>query len=88
MSAKALCLASPVFTGMFDQTGPWASANPSANKDYHLHDDDPDALLLLLHVAHLQFQKLPVRTLWFEEVYNITSLSSVIYTMWSSLVYV
>ena len=64
VSSKAMCLASPVWRAMLDPQGPWAkqssSSSPSSGLSSHaMLEDDPDALLILLRIAHLRFSELP-----------------------------
>ena len=56
VSTKALCLASPVWKTMFDPQGPWARQN---NEGFKMLEDDPNALLILLDAAHLNFDCVP-----------------------------
>lgn len=74
VSTKAMCLASPVFSRMFDPDRPWANASKSINKDDTLHGDDPAALEILLRIAHLQFLRLPLSLLSIDQFYNIAVL--------------
>ena len=61
VSDKVMCIASSVWQAMFDPQGSWAKQ--SLNQEYHLVDDDPDALLIVLRIAHLDFEKVPTRIL-------------------------
>ena len=57
VSSKVLCLASPVWKAMLKSNGHFKEAILSAGvREVHLADDDPDALLLVLRIAHLQFR--------------------------------
>lgn len=56
VSSKVMCLASPVWRAMLDPQGHWAK-QPSGV--FSLLEDDPDALLIILRIAHLQFSDLP-----------------------------
>jgi len=51
-----MTLASPVWKVMFD---PQSRFKEATEKEVRFLDDDPDMLLLLLRIAHLQFQELP-----------------------------
>lgn len=57
VSSKVMCLASPVWRAMFDPQGPWAKR--SSTGPFSLPEDDPDALLTILRIAHLHFSDLP-----------------------------
>lgn len=62
VSSKVMCLASPVWRAMCDPQGLWAkqsSSSSSSTANVNLPEDDPDALLILLRIAHLQFSDLP-----------------------------
>lgn len=52
VSSNAMRLASPVWRTMLDPEGRFMEANA---KEVSLPDDDPDALLIILHIAHLNF---------------------------------
>jgi hypothetical protein len=54
VSSKAMCLASPVWRAMF--TGPYKEG---AAKEIAFPEGKPDALLITLRIAHLQFKDLP-----------------------------
>ena len=58
VSAKVMCLASPVWKAMFDPSGPWAKRS-SGTEGVKMLEDDPDALLILLDAAHLNFDHVP-----------------------------
>jgi len=55
VSRRTMALSSPVWRAMF-QASKWAE---SASKEIALPDDDPEALLLLMRIAHLQFDMIP-----------------------------
>ncbi|KAK4697983.1 hypothetical protein P7C71_g179, partial [Lecanoromycetidae sp. Uapishka_2] len=63
VSSKAMQLASPVWATLFDPQGRFLEANA---KEVSLPDDDPHALLILLHIAHLNFDLItsPVNVGW------------------------
>ena len=54
VSSKAMCLASHVWRKMLEPT------SLCEQKRVDLTDDDPEALLLLLQISHLQFSKVPL----------------------------
>ena len=71
VSSKVLCLASPVWRAMFNSSGHFAEACSSAGvREVRLADDDPDALLLVLRIAHLQFRDISTE-LAFKQLLNI-----------------
>ena len=72
VSSKAMCLASPVWHAMFDPKSHFKEAN-LGNKEASLEDDDPEALLLLLNIAHLQFLKVP-QSLTFDQLLKVSIL--------------
>jgi len=37
---------------------------PDGKREAHFFDDDPDALLILLNIAHLNFSQIPPRISW------------------------
>lgn len=60
MSSRHLALSSPVFKHIFDECltnnrQPWSSSLT----ELPLHEDDPDALLILLHAIHGRFRRVP-----------------------------
>lgn len=55
VSRRTMALSSPVWRAMF-QASKWAE---STSKEIALPDDDPEALLLLMRIAHLQFDMVP-----------------------------
>ena len=71
-SSQVLCLASPVWKVMFDPQGPWARQS-SNTEGFKMYDDDPKALLILLDIAHLNFNRIP-RTLTLEQLFQIAIL--------------
>ena len=56
VSSKVMCLASSVWRAMFDPQRPWAKQPPGV---YDMAEDDANALLIILRIAHLQFSDLP-----------------------------
>lgn len=56
VSSNALCLASPVWNKLISYT----SAQLGNDVRIEFTGDDTDAVLLLLYIAHLQFDKVPV----------------------------
>ena len=54
VSSKAMCLASHVWCEMLDST------NLCEQNLVDLTDDDPEALLILLQISHLQFSNVPL----------------------------
>ena len=55
-SSHVLCLASPVWRAMFENKDRFLEGNTGKA---HFHDDNPEALLIILRIAHLQYQDLP-----------------------------
>ena len=66
-SRAVLTILSPVFKAML--TGGFREA-AATTSEIPLPDDDPDALLLLLRIAHLKFKDLP-DTLSFRDLYHL-----------------
>jgi hypothetical protein len=66
-SRTVLTILSPVFKAML--AGGFREAEATISK-IPLPDDDPDALLLLLQIAHLKFKDLP-NTLSFQNLYQL-----------------
>ncbi|MCJ1451272.1 hypothetical protein MMC28_001608 [Mycoblastus sanguinarius] len=75
VSSVVLCFASPVWKAMFDPQGHFMEATNSSTgtKEFRFEGDDPDALLILLQIAHLQFRKLP-ESLDYERLLNLAIL--------------
>lgn len=68
VSASAVCLASPVWAAMLKPT---SSFRETETKEIELkEDDEPEAILILLRIAHLQHLQIPV-TLSFEQLYEM-----------------
>ena len=60
VSSVVLSLASPVWNAMFGPHGHFMEADTSAgSREIRLAEDDPEALLIILRIAHLQFRQLP-----------------------------
>lgn len=72
VSTSVMCLASPVWRAMFDPQGHWAKQ--SSHKEFYLLDDDPDALVIILRIAHLQFWHLPLEPLDYTQLVQIAVL--------------
>ena len=73
VSSKAMCLASPVWRAMLDPQGPWAKQASDTYK-LPLPDDDPNALLIILRIAHLQFSELPDVLVVYEDLLQLAVL--------------
>ena len=71
VSSRAMCLASPVWRAMFDPHGHWAKQSSGV---VDLPEDDPDALLILLRIAHLQFSRLPEELAGYEHLLQLAVL--------------
>ena len=71
VSSKVMCFASPVWRAMFDPQGPWAK---KASDAYSLPEDDPNALLFILRIAHLQFSELPDVFVVYEHLFQLAVL--------------
>ena len=69
VSPHAMCLASPVWKASLDTEGPWARQR-STDKGLQIFDDDPEALLILLNIAHLQFLRVPT-SLSFDQLFHV-----------------
>lgn len=69
VSIKAMSLASPVWRTMLDPDGPFKESQPSHGQ-VTFHDDDAEALLILLLAAHLRLRDVP-QTLWYEQLMNV-----------------
>jgi hypothetical protein len=57
VSSLAMSMASPVWKAMFNPASGFIESSPGASVD--LPEDDTDALLILLRIAHLQFKQIP-----------------------------
>ena len=91
VSSKAMCLASPVWRAMFDPQGPWPK---QASDTFKLPEDDPNALLIILRIAHLQFYELPDVLLVYEHLlqlavfcdkYDIVLILDIFCYVWDSV---
>lgn len=71
VSSRAMCLASPVWRAMFDPHGHWTKQSSGVAD---LPEDDPDALLILLRIAHLQFSRLPEKLADYEHLLQLAVL--------------
>lgn len=71
VSSKAMCLASPVWRAMLDPQGPWAK---QASGTYSLPEDDQNALLIILRIAHLHFNELPDVLVVYEHLLQLAVL--------------
>lgn len=69
VSTKAMCLASPVWRVMLDPSGPFKEAHPE-NDQVLFPEDDAQALLTVLCIAHLEFHSIPER-LSFTQLLNL-----------------
>lgn len=67
VSSSAMCLASPVWRAMLD---PKSHFKEAEKQEVEFPDDDLDALLIILRVAHLKFRELP-ESLSFKELVNL-----------------
>ena len=56
---------------MFDPQGPWAK---QGSDTFKLPEDDPDALLIILRIAHLQFSELPDVLVVYEHLLQLAVL--------------
>ena len=71
VSSAVMRIASPVWRTMFDPQGRFMeSQRSSTHGEVDFPEDDPDALLCILRIAHLQFRKIP-ETLNFAELLNL-----------------
>ena len=66
VSSAVMCLASKVWRAMLHSGSRFTEAQILADtcKQAHFYDDDPEALLILLSIAHLAFRKVPVHMEW------------------------
>ena len=73
VSSVVLCLASLVWNAMFGLEGRFKKAKVSKSsgvREVRFEDDDADALLLVLRIAHLKFSNLPA-TLNYKELLSL-----------------
>ena len=74
VSSQVMCLASPVWRAMLDPNGHFMEAqDTSKDRKARLLGDDPNALLLVLRIAHLDFKNLPSK-LDDQEVWHLADL--------------
>ena len=71
VSSSAMCLASPVWRAMLD---PKSQFKEAERQEVEFPDDDLDALLIILRVAHLKFRDLP-DSLSFKGLVNLAVVS-------------
>jgi hypothetical protein len=57
VSSLAMSMASPIWKAMFNPTSGFLESNPDVPVEFP--EDDPDALLILLRIAHLKFHEIP-----------------------------
>lgn len=67
VSSNAMCLASPVWRAMLNSEGHFKEAK---EREVEFPEDDLDALLTILRIAHLKFRQLP-ESVTFEELVNL-----------------
>ncbi len=72
VSSNALCLASPVWKATLDSHGPWAKQT-SNQEGFRMLEDDAEALLILLDVAHLNFDRI-LSTATFSQLLQLSIL--------------
>ena len=91
VSSVVMCLASSVWNAMFNPQGHFAESQPSAgSREVNFAEDDPDALLLVLRIAHLQFKQVPTSLLYNQllnvaiicDKYDVVGLVRPWYHMW------
>ena len=74
VSSTVLCLASPVWKAIFDPQGHFLEAKASTGSwEVHFAEDDPEALLVVLQIAHLQFQHLP-ETMNYQQLLSLAKI--------------
>jgi hypothetical protein len=71
VSSSALIMASPVWKKFL--MPPWEVSPPPPRKQIDCTGDDPEALLILLNVAHLRFNKVPPN-LRYQLLYDVAVL--------------
>lgn len=64
----AMSLASPIWNAMFNPANGFRESNPNVPVEFP--EDNPDVLLILLRIAHLQFHSLPksISFAWLREL--------------------
>ena len=71
VSSAVMRIASPVWRTMFDPQGHFMESQRSSTPgEIDFPEDDPDALLCVLRIAHLQFRKIP-ETLDYAELLDL-----------------
>ena len=71
VSSTVMRIASPVWRAMFDPQSPFMDTQRSlTHGEMDLPEDDADALLYVLRIAHLQFRRIP-ETLDFIDLLNV-----------------
>ena len=71
VSSAVMRMASPVWRTMFDPQGHFMESQRSfTHGEMDFPEDDPDALLCVLRIAHLQFRRLP-KTLNYAQLLNL-----------------
>ena len=71
VSSAVMRIASPVWKTMFDPQGPFMDTQRSfSHGEMDLPEDDADALLCVLRIAHLQFRSIP-ETLDYAQLFNL-----------------
>ena len=71
VSSAVLRIASPVWRAMFDPQGPFMDTQHSlTHGEMELPEDNADALLCVLRIAHLQFRRIP-ETLDYAELLEV-----------------
>lgn len=71
VSSAVMRIASPVWRVMFDPQGPFMDTQRClTHGEMDLAEDDADALLYVLRIAHLQFRRIP-ETLDFIDLLNV-----------------
>jgi hypothetical protein len=74
VSSAVMRIASPVWNRMFDpKCGFMEAYQSSANQEVYLPDDNAEAMLLVLQIAHLLFKNVP-QTLEFDQLLNVAIL--------------
>ena len=74
VSSAVMRIASPVWRRMLNPQGHFMESQRSlTHGEADFPDDDPDALLCVLRIAHLQFRKIP-KTLNYAELLNLAIL--------------
>lgn len=74
VSSKTMSLISDPWKAMLGPDGAFSEAQPEKDKVIPLPEDNLEALTILLHIAHLKFNKVP-RHIEFEELVNLAVLT-------------